>query len=142
MTHQVDLAKLQQLASKLHEDAQTFEYGINPAAMRSIAGIIEQCIGAPLMHPTRLDGAREADRLYPGDPSQRLAFNDGVRWILEQYRSEHEKITAQTTLAPVAWRFQDGLDNWHYSSTKPPKFVPSEPLYAGIPENNSGFGVR
>jgi hypothetical protein len=54
----------------------------------------------------------------------------------------NERVTGQTALKPVAWRFKDGLDNWHYSSIKPLKFVPSEPLYAGVLENNSGFGVR
>lgn len=80
----VDVKTLERLAAKMKEDATVFQ-ALSPAAMRSIAGIIEDCIGAPLGWPSRVAGNLHADTHYSGSPAQRLAFNHGVKWAVEHY---------------------------------------------------------
>lgn len=80
----VDVKTLELLAEQMKSDAANLT-GLNAAAVRSIAAIIEDAIGAPLMWPSRTAGAQYADQEYSGNPSQRLAFNHGVKWAVERY---------------------------------------------------------
>ena len=81
---QADFKTLEMLALRLKEDSLS-GMNLNAAAMRSIAGIIEAAIGAPLSWPSRKEGMKFADDYYSGSPSLRLAFNHGVKWTVEQY---------------------------------------------------------
>lgn len=80
----VDVKTLERLATKMQEDALR-GVGLTPAAIGSIAGIIQAAIGAPVMWPSRVAGAHYADDFYFGSPSLRAAFNNGVKWAVEHY---------------------------------------------------------
>lgn len=82
----IDLVRLERLAETLMRDALTI-HSLNPSAMISIAGIIKDAIGAPLMWPTQSDGARYADEYYRAHNDLRAAFNHGVKWAVEHYQS-------------------------------------------------------
>lgn len=86
-----DLTTLERLAAKLDEDANRL-YGINPAAMRSVASIIREAIGAPVSWPSRVAGCDAAAEAYPGNPALRLAFNAGVKWAVERYSPTTEPV--------------------------------------------------
>ena len=80
----VDVKTLERLAQQIKKDAMRGA-GLNPSALMSIASIIEDAIGAPLMWPSRDAGADAADAYYPGAPDLRHGFNAGVKWAVEQY---------------------------------------------------------
>ncbi len=80
----VDIVTLERLAAQMRVDTQRGN-GLSHAAVQSIASIIEQSIGAPVNWPSRVAGVHFADDSYPGSPSQRLAFNHGVKWAVEHY---------------------------------------------------------
>ena len=86
----VDVVTLAKLAKELRKDAQIL-HALHPSSMRSCAEIIETAIGAPIWQRTRDYGVKRADELYKGSPSQRLAFNEGVRFVLMQIASIEEK---------------------------------------------------
>ena len=68
----VDVVTLQKLAEQIRRDvADPNIHGLNKGAALSIAEIISQSIGAPLMQPTYEQGTRMADALYPGDNALR-----------------------------------------------------------------------
>lgn len=79
-----DLKTLEQVADQLEADAGK-GWSLSNAAMRSIAVLIRDAIGAPLNWPSRVAGVQTADEAYPGGPSERLAFNAGVKWAVEHY---------------------------------------------------------
>jgi hypothetical protein len=79
-----DITTLSKLADKLEMDARALN-GLNPSAMASIAFIIRDAIGAPLMWPSRVAGADAASDYYPGHPDLRHGFNAGVKWAVEHY---------------------------------------------------------
>lgn len=79
----IDVATLHRIVKQMKQDASSDMSGLNMATISNIAHLIEEALGAPVTQPTREQGAAEADKLYPSSPSQRLAFNDGVRWTLE-----------------------------------------------------------
>ena len=81
---EADTKTLDALASKMKADASR-SVTLSSSAVASIAEIIETAIGAPVNWPCREAGAIEADKLYSGSPSHRLAFNAGVKWAVEQY---------------------------------------------------------
>lgn len=85
MASDVDTKTLEKLAAKLKEDANSLN-GLSPAGMRSVAAIIEDSIGAPLMWPSRDAGANAAMDIYPGANDLRHAFNWGVKWAVENYQ--------------------------------------------------------
>lgn len=78
-----DIVTLQRLADTMRKDMNNGFNGLSAEAVRSIAGIIDRAIGAPIDMPTRSMGCAGADETYPGSPDLRLAFNWGVRWTLE-----------------------------------------------------------
>lgn len=80
----MDIKTLERLADRIEADAKRAA-GLNPVAMLSIADIIRNAIGAPLMWPSRAAGADAADELYRGSPNLRSAFNHGVKWAVEHY---------------------------------------------------------
>jgi hypothetical protein len=81
----VDLITLERLAHKLVEDSKSL-HGLNTAAMRSVALIIEAAIGAPINWPSRVAGCDAAEDYYPGSPEGRHAFNAGVAWAVKHYQ--------------------------------------------------------
>lgn len=83
----VDVKTLEILAATIRSDCASGA-GLSKAAAMSIASIIERAIGAPISNPIAEEGAREADKLYPGSPAMRLAFNDGVKWVATQYEAQ------------------------------------------------------
>lgn len=80
----VDVITLAKLAAQIERDAKELDYGINPAAMRSVAEIIKVAIGAPLMTDIRTSAAEVADTIFPSDNQARHAFNWGVAWAVSQ----------------------------------------------------------
>lgn len=91
MHRRVDVITLKQLAQQLKKDADAGLH-INPAAIMSIVGIIEQAVGAPTLQASFCDGIEMADKLFPGDQSSRAAFNYGVAWtIFRVHASPHVK---------------------------------------------------
>lgn len=84
-----DIKTLEILAAKMREDAGK-GWSLSPAAVRSIAEIIDKAIGAPLMWPSRVAGAQFADEYYRGSNDLRLAFNTGVKWAVERYSPTFE----------------------------------------------------
>jgi hypothetical protein len=80
-----DIKTLERLAERLENDAKHF-HALHPSAMCSVAGIIRRSIGAPLMWPSRTEGANAADEIFSGDPTARHAFNWGVKWAVEHYQ--------------------------------------------------------
>ena len=87
--HSADIVKLERLAETLLKDALVVHL-LTPSAMISIADIIRRAIGAPLMWPTRADGAAYADNMYRGSNDLRAAFNHGVKWAVEHYQPTGE----------------------------------------------------
>lgn len=85
----VDIKTLEQIACRLREDAKKV-HGLNPSAMLSIATIIDDAIGAPLLWPSPEAGVKFADDYYRGSPSSRLEFNHGVKWTIENYATTVE----------------------------------------------------
>ena len=79
-----DTKTLERLADQMDKDAMR-GVGLNAGAIRSIADIIRQAIGAPLTWPSREAGCTAAEEYYPGDPSLRHGFNAGVKWAVEHY---------------------------------------------------------
>lgn len=89
----IDVPALARLAAQIRKDTADAN---NPAwykngIMTSIAEHIERSIGAPQMQQTFEEGTREAVKLYPGGPAERLAFNSGVKWCLEQMTAPLQK---------------------------------------------------
>lgn len=89
----IDVPRLQQLARRIRADVEDAD---NPAwykngIMTSIVEIVEDTMKAPAMQVTFERGTEEADRQFPGSPSQRLAFNAGVQWCLEQMNAPLRK---------------------------------------------------
>lgn len=90
----VDITTLERLAAQMRADTKNGA-GLNAAAVRSIAEIIERSIGAPINWPSRVAGVHMADDYYPGSPNLRLAFNHGVKWAVEHY-SPSQAVTLRT----------------------------------------------
>jgi hypothetical protein len=86
-----DIKTLERLAEQMRTDALRGA-GLNASAVSSIACIIQDAIGAPLMWPSREAGVKAADEYYRGSPDLRHAFNAGVKWAVENY---------QPTVAPT-----------------------------------------
>ncbi len=80
----VDVKTLERISDQLQLDAGR-GWNLNNAAMRNISDIIRDAIGAPLVWPSRVAGCDAANEEYPGSPSERLAFNAGVKWAVEHY---------------------------------------------------------
>ncbi len=80
-----DVKTLERLAQRMKQDALRGA-GLNPSAVASIAAIIDDAIGAPLMWPSRTAGADAACDYYLGSPDLRGAFNAGVKWAVEHYQ--------------------------------------------------------
>jgi hypothetical protein len=80
----VDVVTLALLAQRINEDLDKGWEGISAPFARSIARIIQDAIGAPLMTPVSQDGAAAADEMFPGNPSARHGFNAGVAWAVQQ----------------------------------------------------------
>lgn len=85
----IDIKTLEVLAARMKADAMS-GMGLNRSAVMNIADIIERAIGAPLSWPSRVAGVHYADEFYSGSPSQRLAFNHGVKWAVEHYAPTEE----------------------------------------------------
>lgn len=85
MSNGADVKALEALALRLREDAGN-GINLNINTMISIADIIEQAIGAPLMWPVRSAGCEAAAAYYPGAPDLRHGFNAGVKWAVENYQ--------------------------------------------------------
>lgn len=79
-----DIKTLEKLADKMDQDALR-GVGLTAGAVASIADIIRQAIGAPLMWPSRVAGADAAIDYYQGSPDLRHSFNAGVKWAVEHY---------------------------------------------------------
>lgn len=93
-----DITTLEKLANTLEEDANRL-HGLGPDMMRSVAEIIRESIGAPIMWPSRVAGAAYADEYYAGSNRERLVFNHGVKWAVEHYSptsSVHPRYPAHT----------------------------------------------
>jgi hypothetical protein len=83
---EIDIKTLERLSNKIKEDMMSDRtHGLNKSAALSIADIIDRAIGAPLAWPSRRDGAKAADDLFPGSPAARHQFNWGVKWAVENY---------------------------------------------------------
>jgi hypothetical protein len=81
-----DVKTLERIAVQLRTDADK-GWNLSNAAMRSIAGLIDAAIGAPLSWPSRVAGADAANEFCDGDPAGRRAFNAGVKWAVEHYNA-------------------------------------------------------
>ena len=82
----IDVPRLRQLADQIKRDVNDPAMGgwYQNGVMVSIAEIIEDTMKSPIMQITFDRGTVEADKLFSGSPSQRLAYNAGVKWCLEQ----------------------------------------------------------
>lgn len=80
----VDVKTLELLAETIEKDASR-GLALQNWTAKSIASIIRESIGAPVLWPSRSAGADKADELYRGSPDLRAAFNHGVKWAVERY---------------------------------------------------------
>lgn len=80
----VDIKTLEHLAEQMTRDGMRGAT-LNRSSVLSIADIIKQAIGAPLMWPSSTAGAFAAEDFYPGSPNHRAGFNHGVKWAVEHY---------------------------------------------------------
>ncbi len=76
--------------------------GLSYAAVMSIAGIIEDAIGAPVGWPSRIAGCEAAAKYYPGANDLRHGFNAGVKWAVERYSLDN--------IDAVKWRGEKPAD--------------------------------
>lgn len=80
-----DIVTLERLALKIQDDIARHPGGLSAPACLSVAEIIMASIGAPLNWPSRESGTKYADEIFSGSPAQRLSFNAGVKWTVENY---------------------------------------------------------
>ncbi len=82
--HRVDVLTIAKVIDRLEKDCETIEYGLSKPFMISLLRILKDASGIPLSTPIREDAAIAADTIFPGNPSARHGFNEGVAWAIEQ----------------------------------------------------------